>query len=354
MLLRVLLLMLLTLTLEAHQLKENYLKVDYNTSTKQLRMTLEVETRVFEQNSSLDDSHNGIISYKELRHHQKSLLAYTFEHFTLLHKNKALPLHDAQPTFHRYKTQTYMQLDYLFNNIDINDLVLHYSIFFDKETGDKLLINISNTNTQAIIDANHRSYHFSEIFMSQGERFRLFVVEGIKHILDGTDHLLFLAMLIVAIVLTTASLRSLVVIITSFALAHSLTLFIAGMGWYVPNPPLIESGIALSIFIVALLNIFKKYNHVNYKISFAFGLLHGFGFANVLHIAGVDSTLSFLIALFGFNIGVELGQLSVIALAFPTLLLLRRFTYHKVIFQLLILATLIISGYWFAERIVLV
>ena len=126
------------------------------------------------------------------------------------------------------------------------------------------------------------------------------------------------------------------------------------MGWYQPNTTIIESGIALSIFIVALLNLLKQYNHINYKISFGFGLLHGFGFANVLHIAGVNDTFSFVVALFGFNIGVELGQLGVIAIAFPLLMFIYKTPLHKPLFMLFIVATLAVSSFWFVERIGLV
>ena len=227
-------------------------------------------------------------------------------------------------------------------------------MFFDKEPDHKLLVNIVNTNTQAVVDDKNRTYHFSKLFMTQWQRFALFVSEGIKHILEGTDHLLFLAMFLVAVVLTKGSLRTLFIIVTSFALSHSLTLFIAGMGWFIPDTTLVESGIALSIFAVAMLNFFHRYDHVNYKIAFAFGLLHGFGFANVLHIAGVDSLSSFLVALFGFNIGVELGQLGVVAVLFPLLLLMSKTRYRAVLFQTFIGMTLLLSGYWFLERVGLV
>jgi hypothetical protein len=341
----------LTANLFAHQLKENYLSVDYNSTTKKLHLTFEIETRIFEQNSKLDESKNGIVSFKELRHHKALLLKYVYKHITLRYKDKKLSLKDAKVTFHRYQVQTYMQIDKTYTNIDISELKLYYSMFFEKENTHKLLINIKNLHKQIILDANNQEYSFDESFMTQKQRFLTFIVEGIKHILDGTDHILFLSMLILPIVIQNASLKSLIIIATSFSLAHSITLFIAGMNIYQPNTMIIESGIALSIFIVALLNFLGKYKHVNYKIAFLFGLLHGFGFANVLHIAGVDSTYSFIVALLGFNVGVEFGQILIIAVSYPALLFLNRVSFHQKIYQFFIVLALIISAFWFFQRI---
>ncbi len=347
---------LLYTLLSAHQLRENYLRVDYNTTTKCLSIDLEIETRLFED-KTLDDNGNEIISFKELRHHQQQIFDYIKNYIVFAHHNTQLSLDGAKITFHRYQDQTYMEIEKQFADVTLDGLKLHYSLFFDKEKTHKLLIHLKDKQ-DAVVDINHREYMFVSTTMTQWERFVLFVKEGIFHILDGIDHLLFVLMLLIPSVVKYAtytygikkSLISLVKIVTTFSIAHSITLFIAGMGWYIPNTMIVESGIALSIFIVALLNFFQKYSHVSYGIVFFFGLVHGFGFANVLEIAGVSSVISFLVALFGFNIGVEIGQISVILCVLPTLFFVMKIKYHYYVIQIIVLATMIISFLWFLQR----
>ena len=150
-----------------------------------------------------------------------------------------------------------------------------------------------------------------------------FVEAGFFHILDGTDHLLFIACLVIPF----RRLRPLVVIITAFTLAHSLTLAAAVLGlapqglWFAP---LVELLIAASIVAMALENLVGTTPRRRWIAAFAFGLVHGFGFAFALR-----ETLQFAgphlgAALLSFNVGVELGQLAVLVLLVPALHALRR------------------------------
>lgn len=148
---------------------------------------------------------------------------------------------------------------------------------------------------------------------------RQFVVLGFGHILDGIDHLLFLLCLVIPI----RRVRTLIAVVTAFTLAHSLTLGAAAFGW-VPDvlwfPPLIELGIALSIVYMALENIFSpETSDRRWKMAFAFGLVHGFGFSVVLRDTMQFAGNNLVTALFSFNIGVELGQVLVVSLAAPLL-----------------------------------
>lgn len=152
-----------------------------------------------------------------------------------------------------------------------------------------------------------------------------FVAEGFRHILGGIDHLLF----VFCLVLPLRRWRSLVVIVTAFTLAHSLTLGAAALGivptalWF---PPLIETLIAASILWLTVENVLLPEDRLagRWKLAFGFGLVHGFGFsfalADVLQFAGGN----LVTALASFNLGVELGQLLVLAIAIPLLALVRR------------------------------
>jgi hypothetical protein len=145
-----------------------------------------------------------------------------------------------------------------------------------------------------------------------------FVGLGFRHILDGVDHLLFLFCLVIPF----RRFRQLLVVITSFTVAHSITLFASAYNiapdalWF---PPLIETLIATSIVYMALENIVGANMHRRWMITFGFGLVHGFGFSFALRQTLQFAGSHLLTSLLSFNIGVELGQLLVLALLIPAL-----------------------------------
>ena len=178
---------------------------------------------------------------------------------------------------------------------------------------------------------------------------RSFVEQGFLHILDGTDHLLFL----LCVVIPFRRLGPLIVIVTSFTVAHSVTLFASAFG-YAPTalwfPPLIEMLIAISIVYMALENIVGSNLERRWMITFAFGLVHGFGFSFALHETLQFAGSHLLTALFAFNVGVELGQLLVILLLVPLLGLLFRFVPERI--GTIILSALVVhtAWHWMTER----
>ncbi|HSO38311.1 MAG TPA: HupE/UreJ family protein [Labilithrix sp.] len=146
-----------------------------------------------------------------------------------------------------------------------------------------------------------------------------FVRLGIEHILTGYDHLVFLF----ALVLIGGRPRALVKAITAFTLAHSLSLALAVLGVWAPSPRFVEPAIALSIAYVGLENFVVKDPDKRWRITLPFGFVHGFGFAGALierHLPRPRIPL----ALLGFNAGVEVGQLAVLALVLPLVLVARR------------------------------
>jgi HupE / UreJ protein len=142
---------------------------------------------------------------------------------------------------------------------------------------------------------------------------------GIEHILTGYDHLLFL----LALMLRGGGLWSLLKIITAFTIAHSITLALAALDVVVLPSVLVESVIALSIAYVALENLLPRYAASRrWAVSFLFGLVHGFGFSAVLREIGLPKE-NLLLSLLNFNLGVEVGQLTVVLLAVPILMRLK-------------------------------
>jgi hypothetical protein len=177
-----------------------------------------------------------------------------------------------------------------------------------------------------------------------------FVRLGFGHILDGIDHLLF----VLCLVIPFRRVRPLVAIVTSFTVAHSITLIASASGlapdalWF---PPLIEVLIALSIVYMAFENIVGAKVERRWIIAFAFGLVHGFGFSFILRqslqFAGSHLTTS----LVAFNIGVELGQLFVLGVAIPVLAVLFRYVVAERVGTILLSALVAHTAWhWMLER----
>ncbi len=145
-----------------------------------------------------------------------------------------------------------------------------------------------------------------------------FTALGFTHILAGLDHVLF----VLALLIGARSARTLVKVATTFTVAHSLTLLLAAAGWLVVPSGLVEPAIALSIVVVAVQNIVQREVRLRLLVVFLFGLLHGLGFAGGLSF-GEEVSWRFLTSLLAFNVGIELGQASILLLATPLLLVLR-------------------------------
>ncbi len=150
--------------------------------------------------------------------------------------------------------------------------------------------------------------------------FRQFLVLGVEHILTGYDHLAFL----LALLLVIASFRTAAVIITSFTLAHSLTLALATLDVARLPSRLVEALIAVSIVYVGLENVVRRTPSRRWLVTFGFGLVHGFGFASALRALGIGSGGGGIaVPLFSFNLGVELGQMTLAGAALPCIWKLR-------------------------------
>jgi hydrogenase/urease accessory protein HupE len=146
-----------------------------------------------------------------------------------------------------------------------------------------------------------------------------FVHMGVEHILLGFDHLVFL----LGLVIVGLEKRRLLGVVTAFTLAHSLTLAAAVTGWWSPPSAVVEPAIALSIAYVGIENLIARSFERRTLIAFAFGLIHGFGFAGALGEASFEGS-SLSLGLLTFNLGVELGQLAVLATLLPLIAVLRR------------------------------
>ena len=182
------------------------------------------------------------------------------------------------------------------------------------------------------------------------QAFFRFVVYGVKHILDGLDHVLF----VICLLIPFRRLRPLIAIITSFTVAHSVTLIASAFGM-VPNvlwfPPLIETIIAASIVYMAIENIVGPQWKKRWMVAFAFGLVHGFGFSFALSETLQFAGTHLLTSLLAFNLGVEFGQLIIILLAVPILNFIFKHWLSERMGIILFSAVLAHSGWhWMSDR----
>jgi len=183
---------------------------------------------------------------------------------------------------------------------------------------------------------------------------------GVGHILPGgLDHILF----VLALFLSSPRLRPLVLQVTMFTLAHSVTLGLAAAGYIQPNAAWVEALIAATIAFVAIENLFlSSMPRWRLALVFVFGLLHGLGFAGFFGELGLPDN-QFFAGLLGFNIGVEIGQISVLVVAVGLAALLRRrlettaspeVTYRRVLVLPFSLVIAAVGGYWTVERLLAV
>ncbi|NPD26371.1 HupE/UreJ family protein [Corallococcus exiguus] len=194
--------------------------------------------------------------------------------------------------------------------------------------------------------------HAHEIEVAPGavDGFAGWVGEGIRHILAGADHLLFL----LAVLLVGGSFRRILLLVTSFTLAHSLTLGLTALGVVTlgaRGTRWAEAAIAASILYMALENLLLRQHGHRAGLTFLFGLVHGLGFASVLGGYGVGTDV--VPALLGFNLGVEMGQAVVVAFLVPVLRIVqRRPRLHSRVVRLSSIGLAGVGLYWMVARAV--
>jgi hypothetical protein len=233
----------------------------------------------------------------------------------------------------------------------------------DAAVGQHVVRLREGTRTQlGLLDARHRDLRFTLAAPARGPLFRAFVRDGMAHIAQGKDHLLFLAALLLPAVLWREQgrwcprqyladvLRDTLKVVTAFTLAHSLTLALAVLQVLRLPSRAVESAIAASVLLAALDNLRPCLLGRRWWAAFGFGLVHGFGFASALTGLRLPSA-SLAIALAGFNAGVELGQVVLVAMLVPIAFMLRRSRYYQpVLLQAGSSLGMIWAGIWLVER----
>lgn len=345
--------------LSAHQSRENFITL--TDSKTMLTLQCDIEADNFSQVLQIDDNANGIVSWPELRANAQKITDYLLKNIVLKEGKQLLPLSVAAYDVYRRDDQSYLRLTLTSSPCSAaNTCTLHYRLFFDMDPLQRVFVTVNDENAKRtmLLTPHQRVVTVHGTQQTPLQQFGTFFNEGLWHIWSGYDHLLFLLMLLLPAVIErdATGIRRLpsvkkafigiVKIVTLFSLAHSLTLALAFFDYIAISPKIIEGLILVSIMITALFNLFGFVLKRLYLLVFAFGLLHGLGFANALKAIALGES-DFVLSLLGFNLGVEAGQIVLVAAVTPWLYLLAGYdAYHRWGVKVVAAMTAATALYW--------
>jgi hypothetical protein len=354
----------------SHQLGESYIFLDISEHT--IKGRVEITTSDLGRALDLDKNSDGKINQEELDSQIDMVKSYLSERIKL----------GVNPSFYSIQYTTheiflvsfgkFAVINFIIDNLqhvptvlDIHDavlfdideehrglLVVEYNYVTGERSREEVALIFSPKQQQQKLD-------LTSTFRRQG--FLAFLGLGIWHIWIGIDHILFLVSLILPAVLYRQNTRwepvpnfrpaliKVVKIVTLFTIAHTITLSLAALNIIGFPARIIESLIALSVVFAALNNVFPFFVERVWVLIFGFGLFHGFGFANVLAHLRLKGT-SLVLSLFGFNLGVEIGQVAIICIVFTLFYALRLRKFYPNILKFGSALVALIALLWFIER----
>jgi hypothetical protein len=348
---------------QAHKPSDAYLALSVDASG--ISGQWDIALRDLDFALGLDGDGDGRITWGELRARQPAIASYALARLGLRADGATCTL---RPTAHLADTHSDGAYEVLRFVADCPahpaSLEVDYRLFADLDPQHKGLLRLSTggrTRT-AVFGSGRAQQRFELAGTGRAGQLLAYVHEGVLHIFGGYDHILFLLSLLLPAVLVratgswrgVATLRQafleVLKVVTAFTLAHSLTLSLAALGVVSLPSRLVESAIAASVVIAAAGNLLPYAERRRWLIAFAFGLIHGFGFAAVLTDLALPRPL-LLLALLGFNAGVELGQLAIVAVFLPLAFALRgTWFYRRAALVGGSLAIVLVAAVWLIER----
>jgi hypothetical protein len=332
-----------TCSIQAHQMSTGYLNLDLSTYQEQ-SIQGQLQLRWFDVDSQikLDNNLDGQLQWQEVVSQKDQILQFVEANLSFQANQQRCVLTmpeglQADTHFDEGYLSVALITDCKSKNID--DLVIKYTGVFAQDPEHKLIINLTGIGSDKtgiasqVISVDQQQVN---IDLQSSDWFSVlssYVYQGIVHIFIGTDHILFLVVLVLTSVLiyqngkwipklnNSQVVKDTAWVTTAFTLAHSVTLSATALGWIVPSSRWVEFGIALSIVLTALNNLWPLVTRLS-LITFGFGLLHGMGFASVLGELGLSEQHT-LLSILAFNIGVEAGQLMILLALLPVLFFCR-------------------------------
>ncbi len=313
----------------------------------------------------LDSNDDGAITWREIKEHRPEITRYVSERLSLKVDEQVAPIAISEWLIDHHSDGAYVIVRFAVPlSKRPQQLKIGYQAFFDVDSHHRGLLRLESTPDirTAIFSPARSTQVFDLAQPSSWSEWLAFVRQGVWHIWIGFDHILFLIALLLPSVLLhdhdgwrvtpsfLTALGNVLKIVTSFTVAHSLTLGLATLGLVKLPSRFVESAIAASVILAAVHNLFPLWKSKGWLVAFGFGLIHGFGFANVLAELGLrERTLA--VALVGFNAGVELGQIAIVVIFLPFAYCLGRSWLYEA-FALKLGSALIVltASVWMFER----
>jgi len=329
----------------AHKPSDSYLTLDVQGAA--VNGQWDIALRDLDFALGLDTNQDGEITWGEVKAKRVEIGSYAMARLAIAENATACPTKVREALIDDHTDGAYVVLRFVAQCRDaVASLRVSYGLFFDLDPQHKGLLQIESggRNRAGVFSAERPVQDFALSDVSRWRQFVDYLREGVVHIWTGFDHVLFLLALLLPSVLVrspasggsawepASSLRQVtwevLKVVTAFTLAHSITLSLATLGVIDLPARLVESLIAASVIVAAINNVRPFLREGRWVIAFLFGLVHGFGFATVLVDLGLpQSTLA--LALVGFNVGVELGQLAIVLVFLPIAYGLRMTTVYR-------------------------
>ncbi|MBI1942308.1 MAG: HupE/UreJ family protein [Betaproteobacteria bacterium] len=349
---------------QAHKPSDSYLALAVDGAA--VRGQWDIALRDLEYAVGLDADGDGAITWGELRAKRTVVEAYAFSRLSVVADGNACALKPADFLVDEHSDGSYAVLRF---GADCGarpaaSIEIGYSLLFDLDPTHRGLVRFERDGAaQTGVLAPERP----RLAFRAGEASRLaqffdYLREGIWHIWIGFDHILFIVSLLLPSVLILRNRAwqaaerfrdafwDVFKVVTSFTVAHSVTLSLAALAVVSLPSRLVESTIALSVLLAALNNLMPVVSERRWAVAFAFGLIHGFGFASVLTDLGLPQG-ALLLALVGFNLGVETGQLAIVCAFLPVAYALRgTWLYARLVLGGGSALIALLAALWLAER----
>jgi hydrogenase/urease accessory protein HupE len=365
---------------QAHAYSASYTTININSEETDFQFSIDTLS-IIEQIDGIDKNEDNELDKSEIKEENHELEEFVHHHLTLDLNNRQqeptlkkmvlekkedksfLTYHLTYPAFSAGDTLSFNDGLYV-NDPDTNYVNL-ISFEFAGTTGQAILQGKERTWTILLAEAQEEQSQDGQTSQPEENQthpdstqevnpnaetstsswFSFFKL-GMLHILTGYDHLLFL----LALLLRKQTFKQYAAIITSFTIAHSITISLAVLGVITLPSRFVEAVIAFSIVYVALENIFRKEIRHRWGLTFLFGLIHGLGFANILKEMNIPKS-DLAVALVNFNIGIEVVQLALVLIVLPVLTYMFKLKNSKLIIKVgsIIVATL--GTFWLIERI---
>jgi hypothetical protein len=356
--------LLLCSAAHAHKPSDSYLTLRVEDSA--VHGQWDIALRDLEFAVGLDADGNGEITWGELKAKRTEVEAHALSRLKILSKAESCELKSTDFLVDEHSDGAYAVLRFEADcGAAPGTVDIAYSLFFDLDPTHRGLVRFEHggRSQTGVLSPERPRLSFRTGESSALAQFGDYLREGVWHIWLGFDHILFLLSLLLPSVLVLQGRQwkaaegfrttfwDVFRVVTSFTVAHSITLSLAALSVISLPSRLVESTIALSVVLAALNNLMPVVAERRWAVAFGFGLIHGFGFASVLTDLGLPQG-ALLLALVGFNGGVELGQLAVVGAFLPVAYVLRAsWLYRRLVFSGGSAAIALVASIWLAERV---